>query len=92
MIHSYISPSMHTSLKWPRLLCACYMPYPTHSPLGSPLQYLGLQVNNPSLCHFLQSPVTFSLLVPNIHYTAYSFSTLSPCSSLNITNEVPRQN
>ena len=42
-----------------------------------------------SLCSFLHSPVTSSLLGPNIVLNTLFSNPLSPCSSLNMTDQVP---
>ena len=41
-----------------------------------------------SLCNFLHSPVTPSLLGPNILLNILFSDTLSPCSSLNVSDQV----
>ena len=41
-----------------------------------------------SLCNFLHSPVTSSLLVPNILLNTLFSNTLSLCSSLNVSDQV----
>lgn len=43
---------------------------------------------SPSLCYFLQSPMTSSFLDPNIFLSTLYSNTLSLCSSLNMRNQV----
>jgi hypothetical protein len=45
-----------------------------------------------SLCNFLQSPVSFSRLGPNISHSTILSNTLSPCCSLNVTDQVSHPN
>ena len=47
------------------------------------------KLRSPSLCSFLHSPVTSSLLVPNNSLNTLFSSTLSLCFSLNVRNQVP---
>jgi hypothetical protein len=48
----------------------------------------GVQIMKPSLCSFLQLPVTSSLFGPNILLSTLFLNTLSLCSSLNVRDHV----
>jgi hypothetical protein len=61
---------------------ACHMPCPSHSP------WFDLPNNISPLSNFLRSPVTSSLLGPNILLGALFSNTLSLCSSLNVRDQV----
>jgi hypothetical protein len=50
-------------------------------------RFLGHSAHN-LLCDFLQTPVTSSLLGPNIHLNTLFSNTLSLCSSLNFRDQV----
>jgi phosphate starvation-inducible membrane PsiE len=68
----------------------CYMPRPSysssfHHPNKLDEEYRSL---SSSLCHFLHSPVTLSLLVTNILFNNLFSNTLSLHSSLNVSEQV----
>jgi hypothetical protein len=68
-----------------------YIPCPSHSPWLSHSNYIlaeGNKLWSSSLCSFLQSPVTSSLLDPNIFLSPLFSNTLSVCSSLNFRDQV----
>ena len=73
----------------PSLSHACYMPCPSHLDLITRTifgeQYRSL---SSSLCSFLHSPVTSSLLGPNILLNTLFSNTLSLRSSFNISDQV----
>ena len=52
--------------------------------------YLDILCECSKLCSFLQSPVTSSLLGPNISLNTPFLKTLSLCSYLNVTDQVSR--
>jgi hypothetical protein len=69
----------------------CYMPRPSHSSrFGHPRLILGDEYRSlcSSLCNFLHSPVTSSLLDPNIPLNTPFPNTLSLRSSLNVNDQV----
>jgi hypothetical protein len=51
-----------------------------------------LRLCSTSLFNFLQSPVSFSLLGPNVFPNALFSNTLTSCHSLNVRDQVSRQN
>jgi hypothetical protein len=70
----------------------CHMPRPPHSPWLD-LTCLMISENeyklwSSSLCNFLHSPATSSLLGPNILLRTLFSNTLSLCSSLSVTDQV----
>ena len=72
------------------VLRTCHMPSPSHFPwFDSPNniceQYRSL---SSSLCTFLHSPVTSSFLVSKRSLNTLFSNTLSPCSSLNVSDQV----
>ena len=68
----------------------CYMPSPSHYSLFCHLTILDEQYRSlsSSLCNFLHSPITPSLLGPNILLNTLFSNTLSLCSSLNVSDQV----
>jgi hypothetical protein len=65
------------------------MPHPSHSPwFNHPNILWRLQTMRLCKCNFLQSPVTSSLLSPNIFLSTLFSNTLSLCSSLNMDDQV----
>jgi len=97
-----ILPSMPGSSKWSlslrfphQTLCAPllhtrYMPHPFHSLNLITRTILGEQYGSlsSSLCSFLHSPVTSSLLGPNISLSTLFSNTLSLRSSLSVSDQV----
>jgi len=78
----YTSPRPHT----------CYMLRPSHSPpFDNPNITFGEEYRSlsSSLCSFLHTPVTSSLLGPNILLSTLFSNTLSLCSSLNVSDQAP---
>jgi hypothetical protein len=69
---------------------SCYMPCPSHPPWLDILIILGEQYKlwSPSLCSFLQPPITSSLFGPNIFLSTLFSNTLNLCSSLNVRDQV----
>src|SRR5215510_5969432 len=63
-----------------------HMPRPSHSSRFNHPQ--GHRSFRSSLCNFLHSPVTSSLLDPNTLLNALFSNTLSLCSSLNVSDQV----
>jgi len=84
------SPTWHsgfpTKTRYTTFTYTCYMPCPSHSPFDH-LNNIRWALSS-SLCSFLYSPVTSSLLVPNILLNILFSNTLSICSSLNINDQV----
>ena len=89
---SYILPSTPGSSKWYQhqnpvytssLHHTCYMPYPSHPSRLDHRTILGEQYGSLSslLCSSLHSPLTLSLLDPNIVLNTLFSDTLSLCSS-----------
>ena len=68
----------------------CYMPRPSHSYRSDHRVILGDEQRSlsSSMCSFLQSPVTSSLLGPNILISNLFSNTLSLGFSLNVSNQV----
>ena len=67
----------------------CYMPRPSHLQFDHPIIFGEEQRSTgSSLCSFLHSPVTSSLLGPNILFRTLFSNTLSLRSSLNVNNKV----
>jgi len=93
------SPKCYLSLRFPHqnpvytspLPHTCYMPRPSHSSDFITRTILGEQYRSlrSSLCSFLHSPVTSSLLGPNIPLSTLFSNTHSLCFSLNVNDQVP---
>ena len=78
--HVYISPLPRT----------CYMPLPFLSSRLDHPNNIGEKYRSlsSSLCSFLHSPVTSSLLGQNILLSTLFLNTLSLCSSINVSDQV----
>ena len=102
-VPSCILPSMPGSSKWSLSLTfphqnpvytsalphTCYMPYHPHPSRFDHWTVLGEQYRSlSSLCSFLHSPLTLSLLGPNIVLNTLFSDTLSLCSSLSVSDHV----
>ena len=72
------------------LSLTCYMPCPSHSSRFYHPKNMGdwYRLLSSSLCSFLHSPVTLSLLGPNILLITLISNTLSLHSSLNVSDQV----
>ena len=80
--------SLHTS----PLPSTCYFPRPSHSRFDHQNNiHWEVQVLSSSLCSFLHSPVTSSLLGPNIIFNTIFSDTLNLPSSLNVSNKIRRR-
>jgi len=102
--HNIIIPSTPGSSKWslslrfphqnpvytPPLPHMCHIPRPSHSSRFYHSNNICEQYRSlsSSLCSFLHSPVTPSLLGPNILVSTLFSNTLSLCSSLNVSDHV----
>ena len=76
----YNSPLPHT----------CYMPRPAHYPRFFTRKIFSewYRSLSSSMCSFLHSPVTLSLLGPNILLSTLFSNTLCLCSSLNVRDQL----
>jgi len=80
----------HQILVYTSLLpLTCYMPCPSHSPRFHHPKIYGEEYRSlsSSLCSFLLSPVTSSLLGPNVLLNTLFSNTLSLRSSLNVSHQ-----
>jgi len=91
------SPKWSVSLRFPHqnsvhaspLPHTCYMPRPSHySRFYHPNKLGEFRTLSSTLCSFLHSPVTSSLLGPNILLNTLFSNTLSLCSSLSVSDQV----
>ena len=92
------SPQWSLSLRFPHqnlvhnspFLHTCHMPRTSHSSQFYHPTILGEEYRSlsSSLCNFLHSPITPSLLGPNILLNTLFSNTLSLCSSRNVSDQV----
>ena len=91
------SPKWSLSLRFPHQnpVYSSPLPHTPYMPRPSHLDFITLTILceqyrtlSSTLCSFLHSPVTSSLLRPNILLSALVLNTLSLCSSLNVNDQV----